>query len=226
MVNVLAIGSHPDDIELGCSATLSRLKNEGCKLYLLVLTKGEASGDSQIREKECEQSAELLGVEKLFFGGLRDTRITDGIETIRVMDKVIEEVEPHMIYTHSTKDTHQDHRYTAYASLSAGRRVKKIYMYESPRAFREFVPHVYVEVNDEIKVKSKLISLFPSQHSKEWWAIGPKTLHAWEGLASYRGFQAGVQWAEAFEVGRLVISKGESVHHMNSIHVRADLKGI
>ena len=223
MVNVLAIGSHPDDIELGCSATLSRLKKEGSNLYLLVLSKGEASGDPKIREKECEKSAELLGVEKLFFGGLRDTRISDGIETIEVIDKVIEKVQPNMIYTHSIKDTHQDHRYAAYASLSAGRRVKKIFMYESPRAFREFVPHVYVEVDDEIKLKSELISLFPSQHSKEWWYIGPKTLHAWEGLAAYRGFQAGVQWAEAFEVGRLVISKGESVHHMNNVHVRANI---
>ena len=220
MVNVLAIGAHPDDIELGCSATLSRLKKEGANLYLLVLSKGEASGDPKIREEECRKSAELLGVEKIFFGGLKDTEISDGVETIKVIDNVIEEVQPDLIYTHSTKDTHQDHRYAAYASLSAGRRVKKIFMYESPRAFREFVPHVYVEVEDEIKLKSELISLFPSQHSKEWWALTPKTMHAWEGLAAYRGFQAGVQWAEAFEVGRLVISKGEFVHHMdNAIHV-------
>ena len=50
----------------------------------------------------------------------------------------------------------------------------------------------------------------------QWWSIGPKTLHAWEGLAAYRGFQAGVKWAEAFEVGRLVISKDESVYHVKN----------
>ena len=220
MVNVLAIGAHPDDIELGCSATLSRLRKEGCKIFLLVLSKGEASGDPEIREKECKKSAELLGAEKLFFGGLEDTKISDGHETIHVIDGIIEEVNPDIIYTHSAKDTHQDHRKVAYASLSAGRRIKKIFMYESPRAFREFLPQVYVEVEEEIELKNKLISLFPSQHSKEWWSIGPRTLHAWEGLAAYRGFQAGVKWAEAFEVGRLVVSKGEQVHHMkNTIHV-------
>jgi len=220
MVNVLAIGAHPDDIELGCSATLSRLRKQGCKIYLLVLSKGEASGDPKIREKECKKSAELLGAEKIFFGGLEDTKISDGHETINVIDAIIEEVKPDIIYTHSAKDTHQDHRKAAYASLSAGRRIKKIFMYESPRAFREFLPQVYVEVEEEIELKNKLISLFPSQHSKEWWSIGPKTLHAWEGLAAYRGFQAGVKWAEAFEVGRLVISKDESVHHIiYSTHV-------
>jgi LmbE family N-acetylglucosaminyl deacetylase len=220
MVNVLAIGAHPDDIELGCSATLSRLKKQGCKIYLLILSKGEASGDPKIREKECEKSAELLGAEKLFFGGLEDTKISDGVETINVIDKIIEEVNADIIYTHSAKDTHQDHRKVAYASLSAGRRIKKIFMYESPRAFREFLPQIYVDVDDEIQLKNELISLFPSQHSKEWWSIGPKTLHAWEGLAAYRGFQAGVKWAEAFEVGRLVISKNESVIHViNSTHI-------
>lgn len=216
MVNVLAIGCHPDDIELGCSATLSRLVKQGCKVFLLILSLGEASGDPIIREDECKRSAELLGVEKIFFGGLEDTKIGDGVETIQVIDNVINEVEPDIIYTHSAKDTHQDHRKAAYASLSAGRRVKKIFMYESPRAFREFVPQVYVQVDDEIELKNKLISLFPSQHSKEWWSISPKTLHAWEGLAAYRGFQAGVKWAEAFEVGRLVISKDESVHFQNN----------
>ena len=216
MVNVLAIGAHPDDIELGCSATLSRLIKQGCDVFLLILSMGEASGDPKIREEECRRSAELLGAERIFFGGLEDTKIGDGIETIQVIDDVINEVEADIIYTHSAKDTHQDHRKVAYASLSAGRRVKKIFMYESPRAFREFLPQVYVQVDDEINLKSELIGLFPSQHSKEWWSIGPKTLHAWEGLAAYRGFQAGVKWAEAFEVGRLVISADESVHHVNN----------
>ncbi len=129
LVNVLAIGAHPDDIELGCSATLARLIKQGCSVFLLVLSMGEASGDPGIREGECRRSAELLGAERIFFGGLEDTRIGDGIETIRVIDEVIGEVDADIIYTHSAKDTHQDHRKAAYASLSAGRRVKKIFMY-------------------------------------------------------------------------------------------------
>lgn len=217
MTNVLAIGAHPDDIELGCSATLLRLKKEGCKIFLLVLTKGEASGNPDIREQECRKSAEILGAEQLFFGGLTDTQISDGYETIKIIDNIIDKVKADVMYTHSPKDSHQDHRNAGLASLSAGRRIKKIFMYESPRAYREYIPQVYIECEEEIDTKTELIALYPSQHSKEWWSIGPKTLHAWEGLAAYRGYQAGVRWAEAFEVGRLVISSNEYVtHRVNS----------
>ncbi len=98
MVNVLAIGAHPDDIELGCSATLSRLIKQGCDVFLLILSMGEASGDPKIREEECRRSAELLGAERIFFGGLEDTKIGDGIETIQVIDDVINEVEAEAIW--------------------------------------------------------------------------------------------------------------------------------
>lgn len=217
MTNILAIGAHPDDIALGCSATLLRHQKAGCNIFLLVLTKGEASGDPKIRENECKESARLMNAKKLFFGGLQDTKITDGIETIKVIDEIICEINPDVIYTHTYRDTHQDHRNASYASLSAGRRCKKIFLYESPRTLKEFIPQVYIDVEDEIEMKKELIGLFPSQHSKEWWSIRPKTLHAWEGLAAYRGFQAGVKWAEAFEVGRLVITKNENVYHIPNI---------
>jgi len=213
MVTVLAIGAHPDDIVLGCSATLLKHKKNGAKIYLLILTRGEASGNPEIREKECHMFAELIGVENIFFAGLKDTKIDDGINTIMVIERIINKVNPGIIYTHTYKDTHQDHRNTSYATLSAGRRSKKIFMYESPRTFREFLPQVYIDVEEEIEDKKKMIRLFTSQSKKEWWAMGPKAALAVEGLAAYRGFQAGVSWAEAFEVGKLIITKNELIYH-------------
>ena len=75
MVTVLAIGAHPDDIELGCSGTLLRHHKDGNRVYILVLSRGEASGDPEKRENECKQAAELMGVDELFFGDLKDTKI-------------------------------------------------------------------------------------------------------------------------------------------------------
>lgn len=215
MVTVLAIGAHPDDIEIGCSATLLKHKRNGAKIYLLVLTKGEASGDPEIREKECRRAAELIGAERIIFGELEDTKIDDGIKTILTIEKMIHQVNPDIIYTHTLKDTHQDHRNTAFATLSAGRRCKKIFMYESPRTFREFSPQLYIDVDEEFQQKKKILSLFSSQSEKEWWAIGPKATLALEGLALFRGFQAGVQWAEAFEVSKMVISNKELFFNNN-----------
>lgn len=210
MINVLAVGAHPDDIELGCSATLFKHGKNGAKIHLLVLSLGEASGDPIIRKEECEKSAAMMGAENIFFGGLQDTRIDDGYDTIHEIEKIIDEVHPDIIYTHTYRDTHQDHRNTGYATLSAGRRCKKIFMYESPTTFREFSPHIFVDVGESFEDKKKVLLVFSSQSKKEWWAMGDRAVMAVEGLAAYRGFQAGVELAEAYEVGRLVFNSKEA----------------
>ncbi|MFX0137752.1 MAG: PIG-L deacetylase family protein [Candidatus Hodarchaeota archaeon] len=211
MVSILAIGAHPDDIELGCSATLIKHKKHGDKIYLQVLSRGEASGDPEIRERECRKAAELMGADKIVFGELKDTKIDDGINTIMAIERMINEINPDVIYTHSFKDTHQDHRNTSYATLSAGRRSKKILMYESPTTFRDFQPQLFVDIKDEFEKKKTIMRLYSSQSQKEWWAIGHRAAMAVEGLAAYRGFQAGVEVAEAFEVGKLVITANEQI---------------
>ena len=95
---VLAVGAHPDDVELGCGGTLALHKMKGDKVYLLVLTRGEASGDSKTREDECRKAAGLLHVDGLFFGGIQDTKVHDGRETIDAIEKIIDEVKPDIIY--------------------------------------------------------------------------------------------------------------------------------
>ena len=200
MVTVLAVGAHPDDIEVGCAGTLALQKSNGAKVYLLVLSKGEASGDPQTKELACKRSAELLGVDGLFFGGLKDTKIDDGIETILVIEKIIDKVNPDVVYTHTFKDTHQDHRNTAYATLSAARRCKRILMYETPNTLKEFFPQVFTDIENGFEVKKKALRLFGRESERFWLAA-----HAVEGLALFRGFQAGVRVAEAFEVGRFVL---------------------
>ena len=215
MVSILAIGAHPDDIELGCSATLLRHGKFGDIIYLLVLSKGEASGDPEIREGECRNAAKLMGANKIIFGGLEDTKIHNGIETIMVIEKVINELNPDVIYTHSYKDTHQDHRNVSYATLSAGRRSKKILMYESPTTFGDFQPQLFVDIEEEFEKKKEIMRSYFSQSEKHWWSIGrlrrERAPRAVEGLAVYRGFQAGVEVAEAFEVGKLVLMADEQL---------------
>jgi LmbE family N-acetylglucosaminyl deacetylase len=211
MRNVLAIGAHPDDIELGCVGTLLKHKENGDRIILLVLTKGEASGSSLIREQECVEASKMIGADKLIFGGLQDTKVSDGFETIEVIEKVINTFKPSIIYTHSYQDTHQDHRNASYASLSAGRRSKKILMYESPTTYQQFVPHVFINIDTQFERKKEIIRIYNSQSDKTWWSVGKRASLALEGLASYRGFQAGLAVAEAFELVRLVIDDNEPI---------------
>jgi len=212
-MNILAIGAHPDDVEIGCGGTLVQLQQKGHKIYILILTKGEASGDPQIRKKECEVAAKCIGAE-IFIGNLKDTKITDGFETINAIENKINELKPDYIFSHSSKDGHQDHRNVGLATLSAARRSKKVLLYESPAALRDFCPQVFVDVSETFNIKMKALKVFNSQTSKPYFngiSFSDKSqkishvINAVEGLAAYRGFQAGVPLAEAFEVGRYIL---------------------
>lgn len=212
------MGAHPDDVELGCGGTLAFFKNMGHEVYALVLTRGEASGSPEQREKECKDASKMIGIDRLFLRNLPDTRITDGIETIRVIEQVIDEVAPDIVFSHSEKDTHQDHRATHHASLSAARRTKRILLYESPAAMKDFSPQVFVDIESTMDRKMRAVSAFDSQSSKPY-VNGPlspvdpcrncasygSVSNAIAGLARFRGFQAGLGLAEAFEVAKFVL---------------------
>ena len=213
-MRILAVGAHPDDIELGCGATLALFKQRGHEVFLLVLTRGEASGDPKLREKECKESARTIGADKIFFGNLMDTKITDGVETIMEIEHLIKKLKPNIIFAHSPKDGHQDHRNVGLAAVSAARNSKKVLLYESPAALREFLPQVYVDVTSTFDIKLEALKSFGTQVSKVYFKgkdSNPKAhripyvSNASEGLARYRGFQAGVTLAEAFEVGKFIL---------------------
>jgi len=217
-VRILAIGAHPDDVELGCGGALALFKKKGHDISVLVLTRGEASGDPVVRENECKLAASIIGVDRLYFGNLADTRITDGIETIRTIEDTIDTAAPDFVFTHSPKDSHQDHRNTYLASMSAARRTSRILLYESPAALQDFSPQAFIDISQTMNPKLKAVEAFNSQAAKPY--MNGKTRstdpcrncenysqisNAIAGLARYRGFQAGVDLAEAFEVARYIL---------------------
>jgi len=199
---VLAVGAHPDDMELGCAGTLALHSLRGDKVYLLVLTKGEASGDADVRERECRESTKILGACDLFMGGLPDTKVSDGRETIDVIENILDEVKPNIVYAPSSKDTHQDHRNAGYAVLSACRRCRVILLYEGASTQRDFNPQVFVDIRDTFQKKIEATRAFGSQVGNH--GMYSKAMKAVEGLAKFRGYQAGVEVAEAFEVGKFI----------------------
>lgn len=193
---------------------MALFKRNGHEVFALVLTRGEGSGDPVAREKECKRSAKVIGVDKLFFGGLKDTRIADSIETIMEIEKVVSLLKPDFVFSHSFRDGHQDHRNTGLASLSAARNSKKVLLYESPAARRDFCPQLFVDVSSTFDLKLEALEVFTSQAPKAYFKGKnhndnrrkyPYVSTAAEGLARFRGFQAGVDLAEAFEVGNFLL---------------------
>jgi LmbE family N-acetylglucosaminyl deacetylase len=198
-MNVLAIGAHPDDIELGCGGTLCAHRNNGDEVAMLVMTTGERGPqDAVSRVREQEDAAALLGAE-LFWGGFEDGAVPNGREAVDVIQSVIATVKPTVVYTHFPQDTHQDHRATGVASQAACRRLSRVLFYEAPTS-EDFRPELYVDIGDVLDRKLDVLRTHMSQVLKN----GLVDLEAIEGQARYRGFQARIRWAEAFEVGRFV----------------------
>jgi LmbE family N-acetylglucosaminyl deacetylase len=159
---VLAIGAHPDDVEVGCGGILLRHRDAGHALTIATLSDGERGGAGETRRGESQQSAALLSA-RLVMAGLNDTLIPEGGATIASLSRVIDEVRPTTIYTHTDNDSHQDHRSVHRATLVAARTVPRVYAYQSPSTRIEFRPQVFVSIDDVLERKLALIEPHASQ---------------------------------------------------------------
>lgn len=121
---VLAIGAHPDDVEIGVGGLLAAHRAAGDKVVILTLSRGARGGEVDSREHESLAAAEILGA-RLFLEDLEDTRISDVDPTVGIIERVVAEVSPTVVYTHSVHDRHQDHRAVHQAASVATRRARR-----------------------------------------------------------------------------------------------------
>ncbi|MBI4721415.1 MAG: PIG-L family deacetylase [Candidatus Stahlbacteria bacterium] len=202
-MKILAIGAHPDDIEYGCGGTLLKYKNSGHKLYLLILTGGEKSGGSIIRQNEQNNAARFIGVKKIIWGGFRDTELVANRELISKIDSVMSKIQPDEVYVNYPDDAHQDHRACAECTITACRYQKRVLLYEDYTT-RNFEPNVFVDIGDVLVEKAKLLGLHQSQVSKSY-PTGLDMLESVKSIASFRGFQGKVKYAEGFVALRYMV---------------------
>lgn len=196
---ILAIGAHPDDIELGCGGALRKHVLSGEEVYYVIASLGEKSGDKDSRKTETLAAVELMGVSDIHFLNLPDTMIMHNGITVSLFDECMRKIEPDIVYVHSPKDFHQDHANVAKSVLSASRNMRSsIFLYETPSTTIEFRPVAYNDLGDVFEHKLKCIDQYVSQNSKEY-----MEKEAIIGLAQVRGRTMGVKFAEAFEVAKL-----------------------
>jgi LmbE family N-acetylglucosaminyl deacetylase len=205
-MNILAIGAHPDDIELGCGGLLLKAsRQDHHNIFMYTLTRGGASGDPEERTKELIQSAKSIGAKRLWIDNFEDTKLSLSSDLINHIEFFIKKADPDIVLTHSLGDTHHDHRAIAASTMEAGRFVPNILAYEIP-VTRDFKPQVYYDISDVIEDKIELINIFMSQRSKSFLQS-----NAIRGLAQYRALQSRfdntVSCVEAFEVQKLFFGK-------------------
>ena len=196
---VLAIGAHPDDVEIGCGGTLAKHRDRGDTLLILTLSQGAYGGDTARRGDEARRAAERLGA-TLDLRDLPDGAIGEGVETIRLLETVIRAFAPTHVYTHSRDDTHQDHRALHAATRVAARGVPNVYAYQSPSSTVEFRPQRFVDITAYMDEKLALIGLHASQAQRRA-NLQPDLIVA---TARYWGRYAGYCLAEPLAVLRQV----------------------
>lgn len=193
---IVAIGAHPDDIELGCGGTLYKSALRGKRVVAVFLTRGEKSGDAAIRTNESTEALHVLGVNDIHFLDFPDTEIPGSFEAIDSLEKFAIRYNPDMVLTHTINDTHQDHRQVGWLTMSAFRNAAKILAYETPRVQPGlFSPVYFVDITGAVDKKWEALRCHVSQKKKRYLAY-ESTVN----LASFRGNQVGVKEAEAFEV--------------------------
>ncbi len=212
---VLAIGAHPDDIEIGCGGTLAKLKDQGYELFFVVATFGEEGGSppskedlKQAREQEAKNSAKVLGALNVSFLGLED-----GLLSYCKKDKIkliakIRSIKPDIVFLHSSTDQFPDHKVIhslSIDSVSAARGpwyaeaggqphfVGQVYGYEVWNPINQ--PSLSVNIEGYIQIKMDALREHRSQIKEV------RYLEAVEGLAAYRGAMSmNGKFAEVFDV--------------------------
>ncbi len=126
-MNVLALGAHPDDAEIGCGGALALHADAGDRVTVACATDGEAGGIgtaptalAAIRREETEAAAAVLGVAELRFLGFPDGRLAwTGYDLVAALARLVRELRPEIVYAPHSADAHPDHAALAAAAIDA-----------------------------------------------------------------------------------------------------------
>ena len=225
---ILVVVSHPDDEVLGCGGTMAKHVQRGDDVHVLILGEGMTSRadsreaglkeyDLRTLNKATEEAMKILGVRQVYTEILPDNRFDEValLDIVKILERTLADVHPHIIYTHHSGDLNIDHRRTFQAVLTAcrpqpGRSVREIFSCEvisstewsDPSPDRAFIPNTFIDISDTLELKLEAMSCYKTE-LREW--PHTRSLKAIEHLARWRGATVGVEAAEGFvQVRRIV----------------------
>ena len=235
-LDILAIGAHPDDIELGCGATIAKEISNGKKVGFLDLTRGELGtrGSAKIRSAEAEKSAEILGLSMRYNLGLPDGFFLNNKASQLEIIKTIRKYQPEIVLCNAIADRHIDHgKGSKLASdacfLSGLSKIETKWKGENQKSWRP--KHVYhyiqwnnstpdfvVDVTGFLPKKLEAVLAYESQFHKQGTSepSTPISSENFKDSITYRaqdlGRLIGAEHAEGFNVERFV-----AVHSLHDL---------
>lgn len=199
---VIALGAHPDDLELGVGGILAALSRGGARVLMAVCS---VPAEFERRSAEARASAAILGCELriLMDGGCHRIEDLKTYQLVGMLDDLVRELGPAALLTHGPGDFHRDHVAVYQAAVSTQRLGLFDFYSYVPTMCRPvpvpFQPRAYVDISDTIDAKMRAIEAHPSQFS----ARGI-TAELYRDIARLNGRMCGVQYAEGLDVNRMV----------------------
>ncbi len=221
-MRVLAIGAHPDDLEVLVGGTLAKYAQRGDEVIMAVVTDG-AAGHTEIppdelrdiRHEEAANAAKVIGAE-FFWLGFPDELLFEDIATRLKITDMIRAARPDFILTHDPDDYHPDHRAVSRLVFDASflsqlpnietahpyhPQVQPLYYFDTVAGIG-FIPTEYVDISETFHVKQAMYRCHTSQIAWIEDYGGTDSLDLMDALGRARGFQAKARYAEGFRPER------------------------
>ena len=220
-MRILAIGAHPDDVEILCSGTLALCKERGDEIFIAIATNGNVgTGDpaitrehiGAIRHEEAKKSVAHIGA-TLIWMDFDDEWLFDNRQTRERFIDAIREARPNVMIIHDLNDYHPDHRLAGSIArdcrIPASVPLVKTKFPETPiptvfamdTVFgNSFDPEFYVNISPVIEIKKKMLL---THHSQAAWlkhVYGTEITDSMLIQGKFRGLQAGYEYAEGFKL--------------------------
>ncbi len=220
-MKVLVIAPHPDDEVLGCGGTIANHSKNGDEVHLCVVTRAYPPEWTEevigIKRQEVNEASGILGIKETSFLDLPTVKL-DTLpqkELNNAIARVVDAVNPDVVYLPHKGDLNRDHRLVFEAALVAlrplgGNTVSRILCYETlsetewgiPDAESVFIPTVYMDITNTLETKLAAMSAYASELKEH---PHPRSLEMLKVLARKRGSEVGIADAEAFILIREII---------------------
>ena len=229
-VDILAIGAHPDDVELGCSGTLMKQIDLGYKVGIIDLTRGELGtrGSADTRTEEVVVSTSIMGAKVRENMGFEDGFYKNDKEHQIELIKMIRRYQPSIVLTNAKHDRHPDHGRAAQLTydacfLSGLSKIETTLNGKRQKAFRPVAlynyiqalhtePDFVVDISAYFERKMQTIKAFKTQFftgesdstENQTFISSPEFMEFVKGRAIHFGVPIGVKYAEAYTVNRTI----------------------
>lgn len=217
-MRVLAIGAHPDDVEILCGGTLAKCAARGDRVTIMIATNGNVGSPTlgkeeiaRIRRREAEASAALIGAD-LIWMGYDDEFLFHDRETRMAFINAIRRANPDVMFVHGPNDYHPDHRISGEIAIDCRMpvtvplieteyppmtKIPHIFIMDNIGAIG-FEPEVYVDITDTFALRGRMLRSHASQDAWLRHIYGIDYIEFFSRPSAMRGMAIGVRYAEAF----------------------------